>query len=149
MLTEALDSSYHKHAKLYTRHDWWVRHRLEPNLRAMPKLPFETKERYDQPWHWGAGPYAVLLACTLSDDIKLLGFDLYSKTSTVNNIYKGTENYLTADKRAVDPRYWIIQIGKLISLYQDKKFTIYQDVWKLPKAWNYPNVTVDKITNIV
>jgi hypothetical protein len=149
MLTEALNSSYHKHATIYTRHDWWIRSRLEPNLRAMPKLPFESKERYDQPWHWGAGPYAVLLACTLSDDIKLIGFDLYGNNGKVNNVYKDTANYNMSHKRAVDPRYWIHQIGTLFSLYTDKQFTIYQDNWRLPETWNYSNVKVDKISKLV
>lgn len=149
MLVEALNTNYHKEAKIYTRKDLWIRYRLEKNIRCVPDLPYASFERWDQPLHWGAGPYAVLLACKLSDDIKLIGFDLYGKNGKVNNMYKDTENYSMSHKRAVDPSYWIHQIGVLFSLYTDKKFTIYQDDWQLPKAWKYPHVKVDKISNIV
>lgn len=149
MLVEALNSSYHKNAKVYTRKDWWVRYRLEKNIRTVPELPYASNDRCDLPWHWGAGPYAVLLACKLSEDIKLVGFDLYSTNGKVNNVYKDTENYNLSHKRAVDPSYWIHQIGVLFRLYSDKQFTIYQDNWQLPKAWNQPNVKVDNISNLV
>lgn len=149
MLKEAISSSYYKHAKVYTRKDWWVQYRLEKNVRCVPELPYVSSDRWDQPWHWGAGPYAVLLACKLSEDVKLVGFDLYSKDGKVNNVYKDTDNYDLSYKRAVDPSYWIHQIGVLFSLYTSKQFTIYQDDWQLPKSWNYPNVTVDKISNLV
>lgn len=148
MLKEAMNSSYHKDTKVYTRKDWWVLHRLEKNIRMVPELPYAGSDRWDMPWHWGAGPYAVLLGCKVSADVRLVGFDLYSKDGKVNNIYKDTENYAMAHKRAVDPAYWIVQIGKLFDLYSYQKFTIYQDDWQLPKAWNKPNVKVDRISNI-
>lgn len=149
MLVEAVNSSYHKDTKVYTRKDWWSQYRLEKNIRCVPDLPYASYERRDQPWHWGAGPYAVLIACKHSNDIKLVGFDLYSNNGKVNNIYKDTNNYSMSHKSAVDPSYWIHQIGVLISLYTDKQFTIYQDSWQLPKAWNKPNVMVDKISSLV
>ena len=75
---------------------------------------------------------------------------MYSKTKTINNIYKGTSNYNDIDYRPVDPRYWIYQIGKIFELYPRRSFVIYQeDDWILPEAWKYPNVEVDKISNIV
>jgi 6-pyruvoyltetrahydropterin/6-carboxytetrahydropterin synthase len=36
-----------------------------------------------------------------------------AKTSFTNNIYKDTDNYNIAKKRAVDPSYWIHQIGRI------------------------------------
>ena len=66
----------------------------------------------------------------------------------MNNIYKGTPNYIDADKRAVDPRYWIHQIGMVFKSFPKIQFTIYQDNWELPKAWNQSNVMVDKISKI-
>ena len=149
MLKEALNSSYHKDAKVYTRKDWWMLHRLEKNIRPVPELPYVSNDRWDQPWHWGAGPYAVLLACNLSEDVKLVGFDLYSKDGKVNNIYKDTENYDMSHKRAIDPRYWIHQIGVLVDLYSNKNFTVYaEEDWIIPTTWNKPNLKVDKISNI-
>ncbi len=37
------------------------------------------------------------------------------------------ENYIDADKRAVDPRYWIHQIGMVFKSFPKIQFTIYQD----------------------
>ena len=150
MLREAVNTSYHKDAKVYTRKRLFVQHRLEKNIRMVPDLPYAGSERPDDPIHWGSGPYAVLLAAKLTtDDIHLLGFDLYSKDNKVNNIYKDTANYSLAHKSAVDPRYWIYQIGKVFECYPNTQFKIYQDEdWQLPKAWNKPNVTLDTISSL-
>lgn len=136
--------------KIYTRTDWINEFKAYPQVTTVPPLPYAGEQRPDDPFHWGSGPYAVLQGAKLFPIVKLIGFDLYSKTKTVNNIYKGTTNYNAVDYRAVDPRYWIYQIGKIFELYSRRSFIVYQeDDWNLPKAWNYPNVTVDKISNIV
>ena len=77
MLREAVNSSYHKNSKVYTRKNLFVQHQLEKNIRMVPDLPYAGNERADDPIHWGSGPYAVLLAAKLAtDDVHLLGFDL-------------------------------------------------------------------------
>jgi len=149
MVNESIRANYNKKCKIYTRRDWWPSYRLNINVHQVPGLPYSGKQRADDPFQWGSGPYAVLLGATLSDDLKLLGFDLYSKTKNVNNIYKNTENYDTADKRAVDPRYWIYQIGKVFEHFPQTKFTLYvEDAWVLPKSWKRDNVILDNISNI-
>ena len=149
MLKEAISTTYHRDCKIYTRKDWWVNYRLESNLNIVPEIPFEKENRYDEPYNWGSGSYAILLAAKLSDEIDIVGFDLYSKDNFVNNIYKGTDNYSQEFSRALDPRYWIYQIGKIIEFYPSKKFTIFQnDDWELPERWKKSNVTVDSISNI-
>jgi hypothetical protein len=81
---------------------------------------------------------AVTLVC---NKISLLGFDLYGIDNRVNNIYKGTSNYLAADSRAVDPSYWIYQTGLIFKHYPDIEFTIINTPdWPMPDAWKYPNV---------
>jgi hypothetical protein len=134
---------------VYTRPDWYPQFKTL-KVRQVPPLPYSGEERWDEPFQWGSGPYAVLIATLFAKEryVNLIGFDLWSSSSTVNNVYKGTSNYDDADKRAVDPRYWIHQIGKVFECFPKTKFTIYQDNWDLPKAWNYPNVKVDKISNI-
>ena len=135
---------------VYTRSDWYPRYKTL-RVREVPPLPYKGDQRWDDPFQWGSGPYAVLIAAiyTKIDNVKLIGFDLVSKTKTVNNIYKDTKHYDPADKRAVDPRYWIHQIGMVFECFPKITFTIYQEPeWKLPQAWNYPNVKVDKISNI-
>jgi hypothetical protein len=150
MLVEAVNSSYHKTAKVYTRKNLFVQHRLEKNIRMVPNLPYVGSERPDDPIHWGAGPYAVLLAAKLTtDDIHLLGFDLYGVDNKVNNIYKDTTNYALAHKSAVDPRYWIYQIGKVFECFPDTRFVVHQlDNWVLPKEWKQSNVSLDNLNNL-
>ena len=81
--------------------------------------------------------------------MRLIGFDLYgNELGKTNNIYKDTKNYNTSDKRAVDPRYWIHQIGMVFKCFPKINFVIHNDEFELPKAWNHPNVRVDKISNL-
>ena len=118
-------------------------------IMSVPKLPYKGHERPDEPFQWGSGPYAVLLACQLSNDIKLIGFDLHSKDQYMNNIYKDTTNYNNSDHHYIDPRYWIHQIGVLMMMYPSIKFKIYQTAhFKLPNNWKLPNVSVDTFDNL-
>jgi hypothetical protein len=150
MVEEALRGNANTNGTLiYTRPDWVNRY-VARGIRTVPPLPYKGDERWDEPFQWGSGPYAVLVAATYAKEryVNLIGFDLGSKTKTVNNIYKGTPNYDDADKRAVDPRYWIHQIGMVFNCFPKIQFTIYNDDWELPKAWKYSNVVVDTISNI-
>jgi hypothetical protein len=150
MLREAVNAQYHKNAKVYTRKNLFVQYRLEKNIRMVPELPYASSERPDDPIHWGSGPYAVLLAAKLTtDDIHLLGFDLYGTDNKVNNIYKDTANYALAHKSAVDPRYWIYQIGKVFEHFPDTRFIVHQmDTWQMPKSWKQSNIKVDTISSL-
>ena len=149
MVNEAVEQGVNERAIVYTREDWISNYKQHIRVRTVPVLPYKGQERWDEPFQWGSGPYAVLLAAKLSNDIKLIGFDLHSQTNKVNNVYKNTSGYDTSTKHAVDPRYWIHQIGKVFELYRKRNFTIYQThEWKLPKSWNYPNVSVDIINNL-
>ena len=146
MVTEALQNNFPN--KILTRKDWLSRF-PNSNVHQVPDLPYEGTERVDEPFQWGSGPYAVLQASLQSKKIKLIGFDLYSNTKRINNLYKDTTNYDPSDKGAIDPRYWIHQIGKVFECYPKKKYTIYQTPsWSLPKAWTYSNVSVDTIENL-
>ena len=149
MCQEAVNAGFQRNSKIYTRQDWISYFKNKRNLRTVPELPFTGYERWDIPWHWGAGPYAVLLATKHSSEIHLLGFDLYSKDQFTNNIYKDTDNYNIAKKRAVDPSYWIHQIGRLFKHFSDKVFIIHQEEgWQIPKEWKKPNVKVDNLANL-
>jgi len=150
MVEEAITRKVNLNGTLvYTRSDWYPRYKTL-KIRELPPLPYNGTERWDEPFQWGSGPYAVLIAAMYTRDqtVDLIGFDLHSKTSTVNNVYKDTPSYDAADKRAVDPRYWIHQIGMVFNCFPKIQFTIYNDDWELPKAWKYSNVTVDTISNI-
>ena len=149
MVQEALDKNANQHSYIYTRQDW-IPQFDATRLRTVPKLPYSGPERWDEPFQWGSGPYAVLLAAKLCKKatVHLVGFDLHSNTSTVNNIYKDTDNYDTADKRAVDPRYWVHQIGMVFSYYTKIKFVVHNDNFKLPETWKQPNVLLDTISSL-
>jgi len=152
MVQESIGRRYNETSLIYTRSNWISLYSPEhKRIRELPALPYKGDTRMDEPFQWGSGPYAVLLGARYAKEqyVNLLGFDLHSKTGLTNNIYKDTPSYNTSDKRAVDPRYWVHQIGMVFNCYPKIKFTIYQeDNWELPQAWNYPNVMVDKISNI-
>jgi len=150
MVNEAIDNGANNYALVYTREDWLGNYNQFKRIRAVPKLPYAGSERWDEPFQWGSGPYAVLLAAKLCKDptVRLIGFDLYSPTDTINNVYKGTSNYDNANKRAIDPRYWIHQIGMVIKCFPKINFVVHHDDFELPQAWNQSNLTVDKISSL-
>jgi hypothetical protein len=116
---------------------------------TLPPVP-DGSQRADLPQHWGSGSYAVLLAAQMSNHIKILGFDLFSSNQLVNNIYKGTAHYSAADKPAVDPKYWVYQISRIITAYPDKYFTVYNKAgWQLPPSWQLANVEFKTLDNVV
>ena len=144
MVSEAIDSKFPN--TIYTRQDWIHQFDEHKNIEVVPTVPYDPEERKDEPFQWGSGPYAVLLGATLAKKVALVGFDLFSSTGTVNNIYKDTIHYDKADKHAVDPSYWIHQIGKVFQCFPLNKFTVYQNrQWILPDSWKYPNVFLDNL----
>jgi hypothetical protein len=153
MVDEAINRKTNERSLIYTREEWHNSYKsLHKRIRPVPELPYVGSDRWDLPVHWGSGPYAVLLAAKLSKErsVDMVGFDLYGVENRVNNIYKDTPSYDSSTKKAVDPRYWIHQIGMVFQCFPKIKFTIYQTPgWNLPQAWNYPNVMVDKISNLV
>lgn len=152
MVQEAIEANYNNTSIIYTREDWKHYFKDIKHVRSVPDLPYVGSDRWDEPFQWGSGPYAVLLAAKLTSDdtVSLVGFDLYGDDQgKTNNIYKDTKNYNNSDKRAVDPRYWVHQISKVFECFPKVTFNIYQQPnWELPKAWNCSNVKVDTISNI-
>jgi hypothetical protein len=146
MVQEALDANFK--GTIYTRTDWSHFYKNKP-VTLLPDLPYTGQSKPDEPFQWGSGPYAVLLAATLDDHINLYGFDLFSPTRYVNNIYKDTSNYDAGTKSAIDPRYWIYQISKVFECFPDKYFTVYNlDHWKFPESWCLANVEFKTLDNM-
>lgn len=151
MVQEAIQKEYNNYCYIYTRSDWYKQFSHYHRIRELPKLPYTGEQRWDDPFHWGSGPYAVLLAARLAKDetVNLIGFDLYGNQNLVNNLYKDTKNYAASQSRSVDPKYWILQIAKVFELFKHQKFIIYQfPEWNLPQAWIRPNVELDNISNL-
>jgi hypothetical protein len=137
--------------KIYTRQDWINSYTSNKNVTTVPKLLEDGTKRWDEPFQWGSGPYAVLLSAKLckGPTVRLVGFDLHSATNTVNNLYKDTSNYDPADKNAVDPKYWVHQISKVFEWFPQLHFKIYQkEDWTLPNSWQKDNVSLDNLDNL-
>lgn len=144
MTDEAIENPLTNQTKIYTRPQW-----VRPPLYPVPQLPYEGDVKRDDPFHWGSGGFAVLLGALLSDNVTLLGFDLYDVNKRVNNVYKGTKNYSKADSQPVDHSFWVYQIGKVFECYPNKQFTIINDLnWKLPVDWQKPNVAFAPLTDL-
>lgn len=148
MVSEAIANTRISNDKIYTRSDW---QNLFPGVEMVPELWYQSDQRIDQPWHWGSGDYAVLLASKLSNEetIHMIGFDLYSNNSQVNNVYKDTKNYNKSDSRAIDPSYWIYHLAKIFEHFSHKKYIIYPKYDKLPNLWkDLKNVTTEPLENL-
>ena len=149
MVAEAIKNKRISNQNIYTRSDW---QNLFPNVKIVPELWYESEERIDQPWHWGSGDYAVLLASqiTAHKQIHMIGFDLFSKDNKVNNIYKGTSNYNKEDSHAVDPSYWIYHLAKIFEKFDEKEYIVYSNMGdKMPESWkSLSNVRLDSLDNL-
>ena len=125
MVLEAQENDYK--GTLYTRSNWVDEFK---GVETVPHLPYKGDARPDDPWHWGSGPYAVLLASRLCYEFKqpvhLIGFDV-DLGETVNNIYAGTKNYAEQGSRAIDPSYWIYQMNKVFEYSKDVQFIYYNN----------------------
>lgn len=79
---------------------------------------------------WSAGPIAVRMAIEDHNptDVFLIGFDLGSQSLFVNNVYKGTSNYVSQDAKAVPSVNWIKQHKQNFEAYPNIKF------WKVNPA---------------
>lgn len=151
MVQEAVNLQYT--GTVYTRQDWVNSFKEHKNVTTVPDVPYDGDIRMDQPFQWGSGPYAVLLGANMSTNskftLRLVGFDLFSETGSVNNIYKDTLHYDEGTKDAIDPRYWIYQIGKVFECFPKNKFIVYQKSgWKLPNQWRLGNVFLDNVSNL-
>ena len=72
---------------------------------------------------WSAGNTALSLACQSdAEEVYILGFDLSSYDKPINNLYKGTYNYLPETSKGFNPINWINQISEVFKSYPDKSF---------------------------
>lgn len=145
MASEATANHQTKNTKIYVRPDWFHYFRKiqkNKNINVLPALPYTGNTKADDPMNWGSGGFAILLAASLGfKDIEILGFDLYPVDKSVNNVYKGTENYSGPDSKPVDPSYWIYQIGQIFKYYPDTNFIIRNfQTWETPLEWQKSNV---------
>ena len=72
---------------------------------------------------WSTGNTALSLACQSgAEEIYMLGFDLSSYNKPLNNMYKGTDNYLPVSAKGFNPVNWIEQMSKIFDKYKSVTF---------------------------
>ena len=80
-------------------------------------------ENIQYPKGWCAGATAMYLACMKGEkNIYMLGFDLSNYGEPLNNMYKGTDNYLPEDAKGFNVDNWLIQLIKIFQHFPDKQF---------------------------
>ena len=78
----------------------------------------------DFPIGWSAGNTALHLACQQgTKEIYILGFDLSSYDEPLNNIYKGTDNYLPSDAKGFNSTNWMNQMQTVFREFKDITFS--------------------------
>ena len=112
---------------LWTKPENILHHFNNEKIKVLPTIPLNREGRAFEMRNWGTGPYALFLAAKNFNKVYVIGFDFYSKTPYVNNVYKGTENYSQRRASAVDPAFWIIQISAVIDYFNQTSFIFYKD----------------------
>ena len=95
----------------------------------------------DYPTDWAAGPTAIHLACQQeAEEIYMLGFDLSSYSAPINNIYKDTDNYLSASTKGFNSVNWMTQMKAVFKEYPDTQFYWVGWAYSTPPCYNIKNV---------
>ena len=80
----------------------------------------------EDPKEWSAGSTAVHLACQDGGctELYMFGFDLseYDNTKNINNMYKGTDNYLPENCKGTLPNAWRQQLYLTFREFSNVKF---------------------------
>ena len=80
-------------------------------------------ENIDYPRGWSAGNTALYLACQSgAEEVYMLGFDGSNYSEPLNNIYKGSKNYLATDSRGFNTTNWDNQFKLVQKEFSDVQF---------------------------
>jgi len=82
----------------------------------------DISEPRDHGWACGASSGYVAVKKEQPDEIYLIGHDLHSATDKVNNLYKGTKNYVAPENGPTPAINWINQWYTLADWNPDIKF---------------------------
>jgi hypothetical protein len=95
---------------------------------------------FDFPRGWATGSSALHLAAQHgAREIYFVGFDLSVYEKPLNNIYKGTDNYLPADSKGFNPVNWVQQMQATFVEFRDVEF--YWVDCQLEEKFHYPNLS--------
>ena len=77
----------------------------------------------EYPRGWSTGCTALHLASRENyKEIYFIGFDLSSYDKPLNNIYKGSENYLPADTKGFNPVNWVQQMETTFAEFPEVQY---------------------------
>jgi len=80
-------------------------------------------EKIDYPRGWSAGNTALYLACQSgAEEVYMLGFDGSNYSEPLNNVYKGSKNYLATDSRGFNTTNWDNQFKMIQREFPNVKF---------------------------
>ena len=69
---------------------------------------------------YSTGNTALSLACQSgAEEVYMLGFDLSAYNKPLNNLYKGTDNYLPVSAKGFNPVNWMGQMSEVFDKYKD------------------------------
>ena len=72
---------------------------------------------------YSTGNTALSLACQSgAEEVYILGFDLSAYNKPLNNLYKGTDNYLPVSAKGFNPVNWIGQMSEVFDKYKSVIF---------------------------
>jgi len=78
----------------------------------------------DFPIGWSAGNTALHLACQQgATEVYIMGFDLSSYDEPLNNLYKGSDNYLPSDAKGFNSINWMNQMQAVFREFGDITFS--------------------------
>jgi len=80
-------------------------------------------EDIDYPRGWSAGNTALYLACKSgAEEVYMCGFDGSNYSEPLNNVYKGSKNYLATDSRGFNTTNWDNQFKLVQKEFSDVQF---------------------------
>ena len=99
----------------------------------------------------------MYLSCQESGDenVYMLGFDLSEHDEPINNIYKGTDNYLSEESKGFNTDNWTTQLIQTFKDFPDTQFHwVVEDeasplVCKMYKVFHTKNLTKFVVPSII
>ena len=83
----------------------------------------DSVDYIEYPRDWCAGATAMHLSCQEgAHEIYMLGFDLSEHDEPINNIYKGTDNYLSEESKGFNTDNWVTQLIQTFKDFPDTQF---------------------------
>ena len=87
-----------------------------------------------------------MMAADKEKKIYLIGYDYYSKTDTVNNVYKGTKGYVGTNANKINPVNWISHTKRLLNKYEDHEFIhVGDNIEELDERDNWTNISYEEL----